>query len=88
MEIDFTTAVGLTAGVISTLAFVPQLIKTWKSKSAHDLSWSMLFILCTGITLWLVYGLVISDVPVIAANAVLLVLVSVILVLKIRYEWR
>ena len=88
MEIDFTTALGLTAGVISTLAFVPQLIKTWQSKSAHDLSWSMLFILCTGITLWLVYGLVISDVPVIAANSVLLLLVSVILVLKIRYEWR
>ncbi len=61
MEIDFTTALGLTAGGISTLAFVP---------------------------LWLVYGLVISDVPVIAANTVLLLLVSVILVLKIGYEWR
>lgn len=86
MEIDFITALGLTAGVISTIAFLPQLIKTWRSRSAQDLSWSMLIILCTGITLWLLYGIVISDLPVIASNAVLLCLVSVILVLKIRFN--
>jgi len=86
MEIDFTTALGLTAGVISTIAFLPQLIKTWQSRSAQDLSWSMLVILCTGITMWLVYGIVISDLPVIASNAVLLCLVSVILILKIRFS--
>lgn len=86
MEIDFITALGLTAGVISTIAFLPQLLKTWRSRSAQDLSWSMLIILCTGITLWLVYGIVISDLPVIASNAVLLCLVSVILVLKIRFN--
>jgi MtN3 and saliva related transmembrane protein len=86
MEIDFTTTLGLTAGVISTVAFLPQLIKTWKSKSAQDLSWGMLIILCAGITLWLVYGVVISDIPVMVSNIVLLLLVSVILVLKIKYQ--
>ncbi|NDJ22243.1 hypothetical protein GS682_11485 [Nostoc sp. B(2019)] len=86
MEFDFTTTLGLVAGVLTTIAYVPQLIKTWQSKSAHDLSWSMLIILCTGIILWLVYGTSVHDVPIIAANVVTLVLASVILVLKIKYR--
>jgi MtN3 and saliva related transmembrane protein len=86
MEFDFTTTLGLVAGVLTTIAYVPQLIKTWQSKSAHDLSWSMLIILCTGIILWLVYGTSVHDVPIIAANVVTLLLASVILVLKIKYR--
>ncbi|MBD6615624.1 hypothetical protein FNW02_07190 [Komarekiella sp. 'clone 1'] len=86
MEFDFTTTLGLVAGVLTTIAYVPQLIKTWQSKSAHDLSWSMLIILCTGIILWLVYGTSVHDVPIIAANVVTLVLATVILVLKIKYR--
>ncbi|MFN6567715.1 SemiSWEET transporter [Dendronalium sp. ChiSLP03b] len=86
MEIDFTTTLGLVAGVLTTIAYLPQLIKTWKSKSADDLSWSMLIILCIGIILWLVYGVSIHDLPILAANVVTLILASVILVLKIRYQ--
>jgi MtN3 and saliva related transmembrane protein len=86
MEIDFITTLGLTAGLLTTIAYLPQLIKTWKSKSASDLSWSMLITLCTGIILWLVYGAYVQDIPLIAANIVTLVLASVILVLKIRYN--
>lgn len=85
MEIDFTTTLGLTAGILTTVAYLPQLIKTWQSKSAHDLSWSMLIILCIGIVLWLVYGFSVHDVPIIAANIVTLLLASVILLLKVRY---
>ena len=86
MEIDFITTLGLTAGVLTTIAYLPQLIKTWQSKSANDLSWSTLIILCTGIVLWLVYGFSVHDVPIIAANIVTLLLASVILILKIRYS--
>jgi MtN3 and saliva related transmembrane protein len=86
MEFDFTTTLGLVAGVLTTIAYVPQLIKTWQSKSANDLSWSMLIILCTGIILWLVYGTSVHDVPIIAANIVTLLLASIILVLKIKYR--
>lgn len=86
MEIDFITTLGLIAGLLTTIAYLPQLIKTWKSKSASDLSWSMLITLCTGIILWLVYGAYVQDIPLIAANIVTLVLASVILVLKIRYN--
>ena len=86
MEFDFTTTLGLVAGVLTTLAYLPQLIKTWQSKSADDLSWSMLIILCIGIILWLIYGFSVHDIPLIAANIVTLLIASVILVLKIKYN--
>ena len=86
MEIDLTTTLGITAGILSTIAYLPQVIKTWKSKSAQDLSWNMLIILCTGIILWLIYSISIHDVPMTAANVVTLLLTSVILTLKIRYS--
>lgn len=83
---EFVTTLGLVAGVLTTLAYLPQLIKTWKSRSAADLSWSMLIILCTGIVLWLIYGFYIQDLPIIAANIVTLIFASIILLLKIRYQ--
>lgn len=86
MEINSTTTLGLVAGVLTTIAYLPQLIKTWQSKSADDLSWSMLIILCIGIILWLVYGFSIHDIPIVAANIVTFMLASVILILKIRYK--
>jgi MtN3 and saliva related transmembrane protein len=86
MEIDFITTLGLTAGLLTTIAYLPQVIKTWKSKSASDLSWSMLITLCTGIVLWLVYATYVQDIPLIAANIVTLLLASIILILKIRYS--
>lgn len=86
METDYITILGITAGVLTTIAYLPQLVKTWQSKSAGDISWSMLIILCTGIILWLVYGALVQDIPILLANIVTLVLASVILVLKIRYR--
>ncbi len=86
MEINNITTLGLAAGLLTTIAYLPQVIKTWKSKSAQDLSWSMLIVLCIGIVLWLVYGFSVQDIPVIAANILTLLLVSIILVLKIRYK--
>lgn len=83
---DFITALGLIAGVLTTIAYLPQLIKTWKTKSAHDLSWSMLIVLCAGIILWLVYGFYIQNIPIIAANIVTFVFAAMILMLKIRYK--
>lgn len=81
-----TTALGLFAGLLTTIAYLPQLIKTWKTKSADDISWSMLITLCVGIVLWLVYGSSVHDLPLIAANIVTLVFSSSILILKIRYK--
>ena len=85
-ESNYITTLGLIAGVLTTIAYLPQLIKTWQTKSAHDLSWSMLIVLCTGIILWLVYGFYIQNIPIIAANIVTFIFTSMILVLKIKYK--
>lgn len=77
--------IGLIAGLLTTIAFVPQLTKTWKSKSAKDVSLVMLMTFTTGVLLWLIYGLLIQAAPIIAANAVTLLLAGAILVLKIRH---
>ncbi len=77
---------GLLAGSCTTAAFIPQVVKTWKSRSAKDLSLGMFSIFCTGVVLWLAYGLLIMDIPVIIANMVTLVLASFLLVLKLRWK--
>ncbi|MCC5898562.1 MULTISPECIES: SemiSWEET family sugar transporter [Cyanophyceae] len=82
------TILGLLAGTMTTIAYLPQLIKTWQSKSADDISWSMLIILCLGILLWLVYGTSVHDLPVICANILTLILSSTILGLKVHYRLR
>jgi MtN3 and saliva related transmembrane protein len=78
------TALGLLAATLTTLAFVPQVVKTWRTRSTADISLGMFAILTAGITAWLVYGAVIGDLPLILANAVTLVLAGTILVLKIK----
>ncbi len=83
---DQTTTLGLLAGSLTTLAYLPQLVKVWRSKSAEDISWAMLITLCTGILMWLIYGAYIHDVPVITANVFTLIFTSVILGLKVRYH--
>ena len=83
---DVTTSLGLLAGLLTTLAYLPQVLKTWRSRSAEGMSWTMLVILCLGITLWLVYGLYSHDVPVICANVVTLVFAGLILTMKVCYE--
>ena len=77
---------GLVAGACTTIAFLPQVIKTWKSRSAKDLSLSMFSIFCLGVTLWLVYGFMVDDVPVIAANLLTLMLASTLLFFKLRFK--
>ena len=83
---NFVTALGLLAATLTTVSFLPQVIKTWKAKSAEDLSIGTFSLLCTGVFCWLVYGLLIDDLPVILANAVTLVLVVAVLVQAIIYK--
>ena len=76
---------GLAAGSLTTIAFVPQIVRIVRTRSAHDISWWMFGIFCTGIALWLWYGIRIDALPLIVANVVTLVLALAILVLKWRY---
>jgi len=78
--------IGLAAGSLTTVAFLPQVIKTWKSGSAKDLSLGMFSFFCLGVLLWLIYGLLTNDIPVIAANLATLILASTILFFKLRFK--
>jgi MtN3 and saliva related transmembrane protein len=78
------TILGIVAGILTTVAFVPQVIKTWRSHSTHDISLSMFAIFTAGVFAWLLYGIMIEDLPIVVANTVTLVLAGSILVMKIR----
>ena len=77
--------IGLIAAVFTTFAFLPQAIKSFKTKETKDLSLKAFAIALTGVLLWLFYGLLINDLPLIAANAAASLIMASILVMKIRY---
>ena len=85
MELSLVSAIGLMAAFCTTLAFVPQVVKTWRTRSTADVSLGMFVLMVVGMSAWLAYGLLIGDVPLILANAVTLSLASIILVLKLRH---
>jgi MtN3 and saliva related transmembrane protein len=80
------TALGLVAGTLTTLSFLPQVHKAWTTKRCDDLSMGMLLVFGTGVFLWLIYGLYLQAVPIILANVVTLVLILILVALKVRYR--
>ena len=83
---SFVTLIGFAAGTLTTLSFVPQVVKSYRSKRCDDLSFGMLLAFTCGVTLWLVYGLFLHSAPIISANAVTLALLAVMLAMKFRYR--
>ena len=79
------TLIGFLAATCTTLAFLPQVIKTIKSRQTKDVSLWMYLIFTTGLVLWLAYGILIKAPPIIIANVVTLILALWILVLKIKH---
>jgi MtN3 and saliva related transmembrane protein len=79
------TWIGLLAACCTTLAYAPQALKAWRTRSTADISLGMFALMVAGIVLWLVYGLLIGDLPLILANLVTLLLAGTILVLKLRH---
>ncbi len=86
MELNWITMIGLVAATFTTIAFVPQAIKTIRTRNTRDLSLAMYIILSTGVIMWLIYGIFINDLPVILANAITSVFIISILILKIKYK--
>ena len=82
---DIATVIGLAAGLLTTLSLVPQVQKIWKTKSAKDVSRRMFIAFCIGVALWLVYGILQQEMPMILWNAVSLALGLSILGMKLRY---
>ena len=80
-----TTLIGLVAAFCTTIAFIPQVVRTWKSRSTEDISLGMFVFYAAGVFAWLVYGLLIRDIPLIASNAVTFALALTMLGFKLRY---
>lgn len=77
------TLLGSVAGILTTGAWLPQVVKTWRSRSAADFSWGYLAMFATGVLLWAVYGILRRDVAVAVANVVTLALVASVAAIKI-----
>ena len=85
MEITSISIIGFVAGTCTTLAFLPQVIRTWRTRSTDDISLGMFSLMVFGIALWLFYGIVIGDWPLILADGVSLLLAATILMMKLRF---
>lgn len=80
--------IGIAAGTLTTIAFVPQVLRVWRTRTARDLSLATFSIFTAGVALWLAYGVMISSLPIVLANAVTLLLAGSILFLKIAFDRR
>ncbi|OGC06468.1 hypothetical protein A2526_06035 [candidate division WOR-1 bacterium RIFOXYD2_FULL_36_8] len=77
--------IGIVAAVLTTSAFLPQVIKAYKTKHTKDISFMMCIVLSVGLILWLVYGILLFSLPIILANSVTLLLIGYLIYLKIKY---
>lgn len=83
---DGTTALGLIAATCTTIAFLPQVIRNWRTKSVGDLSFGTFGVFTTGVLLWLIYGALIRNLPIIVSNVVTLALNLMNLSQMVRYR--
>ena len=81
-----TTMVGFFAGFLTTISFLPQVVKTWKTRSDSDLSLGMFSVFSVGVLFWLVYGFLMQEPPMILWNSVTLIFVLAILVMKLKFD--
>jgi MtN3 and saliva related transmembrane protein len=82
---DYITIIGFVAAFCTTISFLPQVIKTIRTKQTKDLSLLMYSVLCFGMFMWLIYGILESSMPLILANSISFVLSVTVLIMKIRY---
>lgn len=82
---ETTDLIGFAAGLLTTIAFIPQVVKIWRSKSADDVSLATFIAFAVGVALWLAYGILRQEPPIILWNAVTLVLAGAILAMKVRF---
>jgi MtN3 and saliva related transmembrane protein len=83
---DAIEILGMSAGTISSITFLPQVIKTWKSKSAKDISLWMFLLVTLSVIMWLVYGILIKSVPIIYTNSMVLMMSLIMLYFKFRFN--
>ncbi|RYF87568.1 MAG: hypothetical protein EOO03_10500 [Chitinophagaceae bacterium] len=77
---------GLAAGTITSVTFLPQVIHIYKTKSAKDISFAMLGMLILGVSMWLVYGIIVNDIAIIYTNGMVFLLSLVMVYFKFKYK--
>lgn len=88
MSPELSDLLGYPAAFLTTIAFVPQAWQSWRTRNLSGISLPMYALFTLGVAFWLAYGTVIGSLPVIAANAITLMLASIVLWLKIQDTWR
>ena len=83
---DTSIVLGYAAAFFSTVSFVPQVIKTLRTKDTSGISLLMYSVFTAGVALWLIFGIMTENMPVTIANVIVLILASMVLVMKIRYK--
>jgi MtN3 and saliva related transmembrane protein len=83
---DFTQILGYSACAVTSLTFLPQVIKTWKEKSAKNISLLMFIIAVTNEVMWIAYGILKDDLVIILTNAILMALSLTMIYLKFRFN--
>lgn len=84
-SMETTAVIGTLAGFLTTVAFVPQALKVWRARSARDLSLRTFVTFTAGVALWLAYGILRDEAPIIVWNAITLALAATILGMKLRF---
>jgi MtN3 and saliva related transmembrane protein len=85
MGTNYIALIGFFAGTLTTISFLPQVIKTFKTKQTKDISIAMYIVLATGLFTWTVYGILMGALPIILSNLFAFILALIILILKIRH---
>jgi MtN3 and saliva related transmembrane protein len=83
---NLTQIIGLAAGLFTASSLIPQVVKTLKEKKAEDVSMLTLLVLITGVSLWIVYGIMRDDLPIIATNAISFLVNVIMIVLRVKYN--
>ncbi|HLA48161.1 MAG: hypothetical protein A3I04_07985 [Nitrospinae bacterium RIFCSPLOWO2_02_FULL_39_110] len=86
MQFNLINIAGLLAAALTTISFLPQVIKIVKTKHTKDISLLMYIIFMAGVLLWLFYGILLKEPPIIIGNGITLILVMIVLLFKIRYR--
>ena len=86
MALHSVEILGFVAGALTTVSFVPQVIKTWRTRSTADISLGMFALFCAGLVLWTLYGLALGSLPIVLWNAITLLLAGTILFFKLRFR--
>ena len=83
---DIINLVGTAGGIVSSVTFLPQVIKIWKTKSAKDLSMGTLMFLVLNVSLWLLYGILTNLYPIIITNGIVLSMVFIMVYFKLTFK--